>query len=386
MGTHRQQRRTGGGLGPQGFISHLLVAHCCSSLIPAIVYAQARGSQFSSSLFFFPSCALFVADALSFFNGNPARSVIPFPPTRHPSRFAFPIAFSHLVAPTVQHTGHSSSTQVVYRLSLCSNELEYLYTGKGFREAFEFRTSDSREEGDAEENRIDKLRKDLVFMRRSRLYPDIRIALTGNFSSTNHKDSTAIFSSQRFMLVSPSPYFLSALSWGGPTESMDPVTLNLPSPPFAPASLHFTLGYIYAGTLIFSHRTYYDLDTTFHIMRATSYLALDSLYNEVQARIVQEMMHGLFHTFLEFAEHERITGGKRGTGGCRCRQCARRVPRVLEFACADDGPVLTKFQVIVSSILLRLHASNTEATMLPSTSRIRVQVWELPSPPLQVPA
>jgi len=26
----------------------------------------------------------------------------------------------------------------------------------------------------------------------------------------------------------------------------------------------------------------------------------------------------------------------RCTGGCRCRQCARRVPRVLEFAIADD--------------------------------------------------
>jgi hypothetical protein len=172
-------------------------------------------------------------------------------------------------------------------------------------------------------------------MWRSRLYSDVRIALTGNFSSTNHEDSTAVFSSHRFMLVSRSPYFLSALSWGGPAKLMDPVTLNLPSPPFTPASLHFTLGYIYTGTLIFSHRTY-DLDTAFHIMRSASYLALDSLYNEVQARIVQEMMHGLFHTFLEFSEYERITGGKWGTGGCRCRQCARRAPRVLEFACADD--------------------------------------------------
>ena len=86
---------------------------------------------------------------------------------------------------------------------------------------------------------------------------------------------------------------------------------------------------------MFSHRTY-DLDTAFHIMRSASYLALDSLYNEVQARIVQEMMHGLFHTFLEFSEYERITAGKWGTGGCRCRQCARRAPRVLEFALADD--------------------------------------------------
>jgi hypothetical protein len=41
--------------------------------------------------------------------------------------------------------------------------------GKGFGAAFEFLfdTTESREEGDAEENRIDKLRKDLVFMWRS---------------------------------------------------------------------------------------------------------------------------------------------------------------------------------------------------------------------------
>jgi hypothetical protein len=71
-------------------------------------------------------------------------------------------------------------------------------------------------------------------------------------------------------------------------------------------------------------------------MRSATYLNLQTLYDKVQARIVQEMMHGLFHAFLEFSEYERITGGKWGTGGCRCRQCARRAPRVLEFAVQDD--------------------------------------------------
>jgi hypothetical protein len=229
--------------------------------------------------------------------------------------------------------------------TLFANELEYLYTGKGSGAAFEFLfdTSESREEGDAEENRIDKLRKDLVFMWRSRLYSDIRIALTGNFSSTNHESATAIFSSHRFILVSRSPYFhTQLLTWPTPkpqpptssSNSQQP-TITLPSPPFTPASLHFTLGYIYTGTLVFSHRGY-DLDTAFHIMRSATYLSLDALYDEVQARIVQEMMHGLFHAFLEFTEYERITGGRWGTGGCRCRQCARRAPRTLEFAISDD--------------------------------------------------
>ena len=222
---------------------------------------------------------------------------------------------------------------------LFSNELEYLYTGKGLGEAFEFLfdTSETHEEGDAEEARVDKLRKDLVFMWRSRLYSDVKIALTGNFSSSgNHDNTTAIFSSHRFMLVSRSPYFHTQLvQWGVAQKGDEPLTLTLPSPPFTPASLHFTLGFIYTGTLIFSHRTF-DLDTAFHIMRSATYLSLDTLYDEVQARIVQEMMHGLFHAFLEFSEYERITAGKWGVGGCRCRQCARRAPRILEFSLEDD--------------------------------------------------
>lgn len=229
--------------------------------------------------------------------------------------------------------------------ALFSNELEYLYTGKGFGDAFEFLfdSSEAREQGDGgEEARIDKLRKDLVFMWRSRLYSDVRVSLTGNFSSSSHENTTAIFSSHRFILITRSPYFHNRLlEWNESAQKhpnnnpSEPLTLDLPSPPFTPASLHFTLGFIYTGTLIFSHRTF-DLDTGFHIMRSATYLRLDTLYNEIQARIVQEMMHGLCHAFLEFPEYEAITGGKWGTGGCKCRQCARRAPRVLEFSLSED--------------------------------------------------
>jgi len=229
------------------------------------------------------------------------------------------------------------------------NELEYLYTAQGLSQAFEFLFDQSPEsrEGDEDETRLDKLRKDLVFMWRSRLYSDIKISLTGSFSSTNHESATAIFSSHRFMLVTRSPYFHTSLKgWGKTANAIaksasgsgeeEPLTVTLPSPPFTPASLHFTLGYIYTGTLVFSHRTY-DLDTAFHIMKSATFLSIQSLYDEIQARVVQEMMHGLYHAFLEFSEYERITGGKWGSGGCRCRQCARRAPRVLEFAIAEDG-------------------------------------------------
>lgn len=230
--------------------------------------------------------------------------------------------------------------------TIFSNELEYLYTGKGFGEAFEFLFDESREHpiahgspDDAEGLRIDKLRKDLVFMWRSRLYSDVRISLTGNFGSS-HENTTAIFSSHRFILVSRSSYFhTELLAWPNKTAlartDSEPPTIKLPSPPFTPASLHFTLGFIYTGTLVFSHRSY-DLSTAFAILRAALYLSLPTLHDEIQARIAQEMSHGLFHAFLPFNEYERLTAGRWGTGGCRCRQCARRVPRVLEFALAED--------------------------------------------------
>ncbi|PPR04884.1 hypothetical protein CVT24_007143, partial [Panaeolus cyanescens] len=230
--------------------------------------------------------------------------------------------------------------------ALFANELEYLYTGKGFGEAFEFLfdASEAREHdpsSDAESLRIDKLRKDLVFMWRSRLFSDVRIALTDHSSSSpNHEATTAIFSSHRFILVSRSPYFYDALvSWPmkpqPPGAAKEVPIITLPSPPFTPASLHFTLGFLYTGTLVFSHRTY-DLSTAFGIMRAALFLSLPTLHDEIQARIVQEMLHGLFHAFITFNEYERLTGGKWGTGGCRCRQCARRAPRVLEFALEED--------------------------------------------------
>ncbi|KAI6019760.1 hypothetical protein F5J12DRAFT_738593 [Pisolithus orientalis] len=233
--------------------------------------------------------------------------------------------------------------------ALFANELEYLYTGAGLGEAFEFLfdTSESRDLLANEDNRIDKLRKDLVYMWRSRLYSDVRISLTGNFSSSNPEHTTAVFSTHRFILISRSPCFRAQLlTWASPQSAKtptattasnpnDPFTIHLPSPPFTPASIHFTLGYIYTGTLHFSHRTF-DLDTAFAILRASLYLSLPALTTEIQSRIVYEMLHGLFHAFLEFNAYESITNAKWGTGGCRCRQCARRVPRVLEFSVAED--------------------------------------------------
>ena len=250
------------------------------------------------------------------------------------------------ISPAPSVIGSLTRISLNHNPTLFVNELEYLYTGKGFGDAFEF-LFDANEKGpegdaDAEEARVDKLRKDLVFMWRSRLYSDVRIELHSDVPSmdapANDDETHPVFCSHRFILASQSPYFYDQLITYGVKNIPPPgeiTTLRLPSPPFNAPAFHFTLGYLYTGTLCFSNRSY-DLDTAFAILCCANYLQLQALYDEVQARLVQEMLHGLFHAFLEFAEYERITGGRWGTGGCRCRQCARRAPRTLVFAVRPD--------------------------------------------------
>ena len=233
--------------------------------------------------------------------------------------------------------------------ALFSNQLEYLYTGAGIGDAFEFLFDSQEDEAanDAEAHRIDKLRKDLVFMWRSRLYSDVRIELTGPFAP-NGEEATAVFSSHRFILASRTHYFRSlflssSFAPVAPAPAQASITITLPSPPFTPASLHFTLGYIYSGTLYFSNRTF-DLDTAFSIYRSALYLSLPTLQAEIEARIVEEMMHGLYHAYLTIDEYNSVTGGRWGVGGCHCKICVRRAPRILEFALAEDvkNPVLER--------------------------------------------
>ena len=59
--------------------------------------------------------------------------------------------------------------------TLFSNELEYLYTGKGLGEAFEFLfdATNASEDGNTEDAKLNKLCKDLVFMWHSHLYSDV---------------------------------------------------------------------------------------------------------------------------------------------------------------------------------------------------------------------
>jgi hypothetical protein len=67
----------------------------------------------------------------------------------------------------------------------------------------------------------------------------------------------------------------------------------------------------------------------------TSPYSLQSLYDEIQARSVQEIRYGLIHAFLDLFEYEKLTDGKWGPPGNR---------RFLDAACRnkeeDRGPPL----------------------------------------------
>ncbi|KAJ6477224.1 hypothetical protein DFH09DRAFT_1467881 [Mycena vulgaris] len=300
----------------------------------AIVYARAPPSFQSRYFSFRPQAHGVSASALSLSSRSPS-----------PFRTGSP-------APSTTAGGLTRLATSI-NPALFANELEYLYTGQGFGEAFEFLFDEQAgEDGsagtDAEELRIDKLRKDLVFMWRSRLYSDVRIALTSNAplpaadgDDDAHDRQMPVFSSHRFVLASRSPYFHTALiAWPSPQKplastSSDPLTLTLPSPPFTPASLHFTLGFLYTGTLVFSHRTY-DLSTALALLLSANYLSLPTLHAEVRARVISEMAHGLFHAALPFAAYDAVTDGAWRAGGCTCRKCAARAPRILEFALRPD--------------------------------------------------
>jgi hypothetical protein len=118
-----------------------------------------------------------------------------------------------------------------------------------------FNTAEKHKEGDAEDNLIDKLKKDLVFMWRSELYSDVRIEIQGKPSpGAPEEETTAAFSSRRFVLMSRSPYFFDQLvTYGGKTAIGEVPTFRLPTPPFTLPYLHFILGFLYTVTLNFSN-------------------------------------------------------------------------------------------------------------------------------------
>ena len=217
-------------------------------------------------------------------------------------------------------------------------QLEWLYTGEGFGDVVEWISQEDDlgagagsirdslgRRGDVHERR-DKLGQDLTYMWRAKLYADVRIHLDPPDTSLDGEDSddssssissTAVFTAHKAILASRSPYFSSVLLNTSNFLSASTDDIHLPTPPFTPASLHFCLGYMYAGHLDFSNRTF-DLTTAFEIHRAAAYLQLDPLIGEVEARMVHDFCHGL------------------GRSRCKCRKCPLRAARVWAFASAVD--------------------------------------------------
>ncbi|PAV14654.1 hypothetical protein PNOK_0973200 [Pyrrhoderma noxium] len=124
--------------------------------------------------------------------------------------------------------------------ALFSNELEYLYTGKVFGDAFEFLFDANEKNGSecgADEARIAK----------------VHVPTIGN-STTTEEETAPAFYSHRFILATRAPYFYDQLITYGlknlPPPG-EPAKLRLHSPPFTAPALHFTLGFLYTGTLAF---------------------------------------------------------------------------------------------------------------------------------------
>lgn len=268
--------------------------------------------------------------------------------TTPPSSFRHPNEYLTAPSRTSVHSSFSDFTvrapgENILRLphgdtpELFQAQLEWLYIGEGFADVVEWISEDDNvrsirdslgRHGSLNERR-DKLGQDLTYMWRSKLYVDVRIHLTPLLSeekdsdsddSTDSLSSTSVFTAHRFVLVSRSPYFSSLLlnhSAFRPASAGGIGDIHLPTPPFTPASLHFCLGWMYAGHLDFSNRSF-DLGTAFQIHRAAAYLQLDSLVAEIESRIVWDFCHGL------------------DVAKCRCKKCTNRAARIWRFVTSPE--------------------------------------------------
>ncbi|KDR71999.1 hypothetical protein GALMADRAFT_143349 [Galerina marginata CBS 339.88] len=180
--------------------------------------------------------------------------------------------------------------------------------------------------------RLDRLRKDMLYIWGSSLHTDVAICLLDSDGSRRHAAR-----SHRFLLSSRSSYFRRLLL-ANDGETTTKSTIYLPTRHFPPGSLHIILGYLYTGSLgIFRHDL--SLLTGFDLIKGALYLSLPVLEDLVRSEIIVEMLHGLYLANLSDAEYFSLTGGEWITManlGCRCWDCTNGAFRILQF-CQEDG-------------------------------------------------
>ncbi|KAF5329643.1 hypothetical protein D9619_009513 [Psilocybe cf. subviscida] len=178
--------------------------------------------------------------------------------------------------------------------SLC-HELQYLYTGINTR----IRLADDRQHPVHAPvlQSVYTLQTNMLNMWAKRIECDMSLTIAEQYSISGAQDLQSphpVFPCHRFVLASRSTYFSAALMGWLAHKTAIPVgaqvALTLPTPPFSPMSVYFTLGFIYSGTLKFGKRVF-DLDGAFSIYRAADHLGIPTLRTEVEAVILSEMLH-----------------------------------------------------------------------------------------------
>ncbi|GAA5845435.1 hypothetical protein JCM3766R1_006552 [Sporobolomyces carnicolor] len=262
----------------------LVYAHKC------IVYARATGNW--QQRFMGLPHSLSESDASSFGHSTASlRTWTPHSLVRRESTATRNLTPSVASSPAPSDASHASSTSTASTvrpivlgstdLDVFETSLEYFYTGGREAEAFAVVLEGFNEgasPADEELTGTAKLRQDLHFCWRSKLFADVDLVL----ESPDGSLSTP-FAAHRAILASRSAYFESLLLGDYSDSRLDRFTL--PSPPFTPPSLVFVLGYMYTGTLDFSNRTF-NLETVFETWRCAAFFSMSTLQDELQSKIV----------------------------------------------------------------------------------------------------
>nr|ODN76436.1 hypothetical protein L203_06392 [Cryptococcus depauperatus CBS 7841] len=241
-----------------------------------------------------------------------------------------PSAFA-VSSPTL-NTGHVIPYQTIKYYgsnNVLESQLKWMYTGVGVLEILDWTSkrkspnadSSSMQSGDMP-YQMDRLSQDLTYMWRSKIYADVQIHLShintysgpwpsGKDTQMERLQSPLAFS-HRFILASRSEY-LSSILENSALQEQTMTAIVLPSPPFTASSLHFCLGYIYAGHLCFSNRTL-NLFIALRVHLSATFLHLVQLVQEIESRIVYDLCHGM------------------DWSSCCCPKCLIRIPRVWLYA------------------------------------------------------